>query len=318
MSYGFTKLFSSILDSTIWRENSDTCKVWVTLLAMADADGYVTAAVPGLADRARLPLEVCEECLAILMAPDPYSRTPENDGRRLERSPEGWLITNYRKYRETFTADQRRQYMADYMRKKRAADKLKTDVNDGESLPKLTDANVSTEVSMLVQAEAEAEAINLVPAAPSPALEGGGFTLTPANPESRFQDFVAAIDTYWKSRNPDIPFSSRWDDSAGKNLKTLLANMPNLTVTEFTGWLRNRYQSAVNHAERPRRWIAALPDYADGPLDRFGRPTKQRSSAPPAPPADPNAHAFKSTTVPLSTLRDQIRLGLSPEKKDVA
>ena len=32
----FTKLFSSILDSTVWQESKETKLVWVTMLAMCD------------------------------------------------------------------------------------------------------------------------------------------------------------------------------------------------------------------------------------------------------------------------------------------
>ena len=44
---GFTKLFNTIVSSTIWREDSDTRVVWVTMLAMADRDGHVEASNSG-------------------------------------------------------------------------------------------------------------------------------------------------------------------------------------------------------------------------------------------------------------------------------
>ena len=40
---GYTKLFNSILASTIWRADDKTRIVWITLLAMADKHGIVEA-----------------------------------------------------------------------------------------------------------------------------------------------------------------------------------------------------------------------------------------------------------------------------------
>lgn len=100
MSSTFTKLFSSITESTIWFEPDTTRLVWITLLAMADQNGHVDGSVPGLAHRARVTVEACEAALATLLAPDKYSRTPDKDGRRIEPVSGGWCLLNYLKYRE--------------------------------------------------------------------------------------------------------------------------------------------------------------------------------------------------------------------------
>jgi hypothetical protein len=46
---GYTKLFSSIVSSTLWREPAATKVVWITMLALADRHGEVEASIPGLA-----------------------------------------------------------------------------------------------------------------------------------------------------------------------------------------------------------------------------------------------------------------------------
>jgi hypothetical protein len=51
---GWTKLFSSIVTSSIWIEPNATLRVWVALLATADADGLVEGSVPGFANLARV------------------------------------------------------------------------------------------------------------------------------------------------------------------------------------------------------------------------------------------------------------------------
>lgn len=102
----YTKLFASILDSSIWAEDAATCKLWVTLLAMADEHGMVYASPKGLAHRAHLSDEDCTRGLAVLMAPDPDSRTPDHEGRRIERVAGGWLLLNHAMYREIRTKAQ--------------------------------------------------------------------------------------------------------------------------------------------------------------------------------------------------------------------
>lgn len=108
---GYTKLSSSILASTIWRASDQTRLIWITMLALADADGVVEASVPGLADLARVPLPACEEALRALQAPDAYSRTKDHDGRRIEPVDGGWLLLNYRRFRETPDREARREYL---------------------------------------------------------------------------------------------------------------------------------------------------------------------------------------------------------------
>lgn len=107
---GYTKLFNSILASTIWRADDKTRIVWITLLAMADRHGIAEASIPGLADFARVSIPDCERALAELAAPDTYSRSHEHDGRRIEAIDGGFRLLNHAKYRAKMNADERREY----------------------------------------------------------------------------------------------------------------------------------------------------------------------------------------------------------------
>lgn len=109
----FIKLHSSILDSSVWLEDDKTRIVWFTLMAMADRDGVVEASVPGLAHRARVPRRACERAIEIFMSPDVDSRTPDQDGRRIEKVPGGWRLINYDPYREKGSADETRTKAAE-------------------------------------------------------------------------------------------------------------------------------------------------------------------------------------------------------------
>lgn len=117
---GYTPLFNSIVTSSIWNEDSETRIVWITLLALADADGKVEGSVAGLAPVARIPIESCQKALGKLMAPDEYSRTKENEGRRIQEIDGGWLILNHRKFRE------KAKSRAEYYKKWRQQTKTQT------------------------------------------------------------------------------------------------------------------------------------------------------------------------------------------------
>lgn len=107
---GYTKLFNEIIASTVWREPDHVRLLWITMLALRDRNHKVEASVPGLADFARISLEECEEALKILSSPDPYSRSKEAEGRRIEATDGGWYIINGEKYRNKMSADERREY----------------------------------------------------------------------------------------------------------------------------------------------------------------------------------------------------------------
>ncbi len=123
MAENFTKLFGSITASTVWMEDSDTRIVWVTMLAMADHDGYVGASIPGLASIARVPIEKVVAALEKFKAPDPYSRSKEHDGRRIEEFDRGWVLLNYGRFRELRAEAERRERDRVRQQRKRERDK---------------------------------------------------------------------------------------------------------------------------------------------------------------------------------------------------
>src|SRR5690606_17191981 len=120
MSDTYTKLFSSITESTVWGEPYATRIVWVAMLAMADARGNVFGSVPGLARRANVNLEEAERALDSFRAPDQYSRSKEADGRRVEDIDGGWRLINHGKYRTIRGSDERREYKREWDRMNRS------------------------------------------------------------------------------------------------------------------------------------------------------------------------------------------------------
>jgi hypothetical protein len=95
------------------------------MLAMADRVGRVWASLPGLANRARVPLEDAKAAIDTFLAPDPYSRTPDFEGRRIEPIDGGWRLLNHEKYRqirdEEVTKEAKRNYINERRARERAA-----------------------------------------------------------------------------------------------------------------------------------------------------------------------------------------------------
>ena len=108
---GYTKLFQSILASTVWNEPNEVRIVWITMLAMADRFGVVDGSVPGLALFARVSVDATRKALDALSAPDQDSRTKDHEGRRIEAVDGGWRLINHGKYRAKMGADERREYL---------------------------------------------------------------------------------------------------------------------------------------------------------------------------------------------------------------
>jgi hypothetical protein len=123
MSTTFTKLFSSITESTIWVEPDHIRITWIAMLAMCDRRGRVWASIPGLANRARVSVEQAAEAIERFLAPDPYSRTPDNDGRRIEVIDGGWRLLNYDKYRQIKDEETVLESKRNYINSRRAAER---------------------------------------------------------------------------------------------------------------------------------------------------------------------------------------------------
>lgn len=120
---GFTKLFSEITTSSIWVSSDKTLRVWIAMLAQADAAGMVSGSVPGFASLCRMDIAVFEDAIRPLLEPDKYSRSPDNEGRRLQAFDGGWLILNYLKYRERGQGQHgsRAPYFREYRKRKQKA-----------------------------------------------------------------------------------------------------------------------------------------------------------------------------------------------------
>lgn len=208
---GFTKLFSQILDSTIWDEPWEVKGVWITLLAMADSKGRIMASIPGLARRSTVTLEQAEKAIELFLSPDKYSRTPDHDGRRLEVIEGGWRLLNYQKYREMRDEDSRKEYQREWDRTKRVRQK----VSESDTIrPNPTQAEAEAEADTDKEKDSPAPS----PSAPAPELSSTGkpkkgrkskLETTGLRPE-----FLEAFQALWETFPREGP--RRWDGEAQK------------------------------------------------------------------------------------------------------
>ena len=148
---GFTKLFGSIVTSTIWQEDPETKVIWITLLALVeDASGFVSATIPGLAHIAGVPLKKTIEAMAKFQEPDQYSRSKEHEGRRIQEVEGGWLILNYAVYRKVRDPEKRREQnrkAQDTFRQKQRADKSKPIVSQDKPNKAQAEAEADKDIS---------------------------------------------------------------------------------------------------------------------------------------------------------------------------
>lgn len=100
MRHPYTPLFRDFLTSSMWAADPATRCVWIWFLLMADPEGYVAGTVPGVAQQAGVTLEQAKVAIELLESPDPYSSTPDFEGRRVVKVPRGWHIVNFVAYRE--------------------------------------------------------------------------------------------------------------------------------------------------------------------------------------------------------------------------
>jgi hypothetical protein len=112
MTGGFTKLFSSIVTSSLWQEDDSVRLIWITLLSLANRTGFVSGSLPGIAHIARVAQDETEQALDKLSSPDPHSRTTDYEGRRIEPVQGGWQILNYSHYRnkDATAAERQKRY----------------------------------------------------------------------------------------------------------------------------------------------------------------------------------------------------------------
>lgn len=158
----FVKIYSTILDSSVWGESKDVKLLWIAMLAMGGETGIVEASVGGLARRAGLTRDECEVALDVLGAPDPDDKSGVDDGRRIHKTERGWSITNHRLYRDFRTDAQvenaeRQQRFRDSQPKPKKKQELALPVVTSVTSNDVTPSNASSRVEREQERDQEQE-----------------------------------------------------------------------------------------------------------------------------------------------------------------
>jgi len=138
----YGKIFESMYEGSLYGQ-WEAIVTMQQLIVLASADGVIDMTPAAISGKTSIPLDIIEKGLDILSRPDRYSRTQGSDGVRIQLLEEhrewGWFLVNHEKYRDLRTAEDRREYMREYMQKRRA-------VNNGkQSLAPLANTNKDTD-----------------------------------------------------------------------------------------------------------------------------------------------------------------------------
>lgn len=145
----YGKLFASMFTGSL-HGHWQAIITFQQMIILADQDGTIEMTPSAISSTTSIPLDIIEAGITILEAPDPDSRTPGEEGRRITRiNPNrswGWHITNHAHYRSIRTAMERREYHKQYWHKR------KTQQNS-------TNSTTTQPNQPIAEAEAEAEAL---------------------------------------------------------------------------------------------------------------------------------------------------------------
>ena len=152
----FVKIFQQIHDSSVANDYLLRL-VFMDFLIMADRDGIVNKTQEAIARRTNVPLEIVNAQIDKLCSPDPDSNTPDHEGRRLlPLSPDkswGWVIVNYRLYRNIKSSDELRAQTRG--RVARWREKQKLNGHDPLTAPEAIEENKKTKAVFVPPEEAE-------------------------------------------------------------------------------------------------------------------------------------------------------------------
>ncbi len=223
----YGKLFESMYTGTI-KSDWKAMVTFQQFVILADENGIVDMMPSHLSDTTGLPLGLIKHGIAVLESPDPNSRTPDEEGRRIilmdEHRPWGWFIVNYKMYRDLSSRKQRSEQSTERSKRYRERHKNLNENSDAtlgnarQRMQRHTDAD--TDVDKNIKKEEECSEVSI------PLKSGGTFTPTSADIER----WTLAFSTL------DVPATllviASWNEANPKGRKTLAG-----ICKHINGWL---------------------------------------------------------------------------------
>ncbi len=136
---GFGKFYSTTFDGSMYGAGLPVFAVWAYVIANTGADHLIELNPKKVADALGGDEQQVRQAIEYLCSPDPDSRNPEYEGRRLVHQTQfKYYVPSHANYRDNKGAEDRREYMRQYMRNYRQgqqADGDGTDNDKAESPP---------------------------------------------------------------------------------------------------------------------------------------------------------------------------------------
>jgi len=213
----YGKIFESMYDGTL-AANWEALVTFQQLIVLADEVGVVDMTSHVLSSRTGIPVEIIEKGLELLEADDSYSRTPEQNGKRIERlddhRPWGWKIVNYMKYRQLSSREDKKQADRERIRNKRGTAK------NGDVA---TCRNVSRDVADVAHTDTDTDTDKTEHTSSCDAAETAK---TISCPHQKI------VDLYHKNC-PDLPRVRTWEGNRKQNLRQRFMVRDNLEWWEW-------------------------------------------------------------------------------------
>lgn len=144
----YGKIFEQIYDGTL-SENWQALITFQQMIVLCDADGIIDMTPEAISRRTGIPIEHIKTGIKFLEKSDPYSRSPDENGKRIvrldEHRPWGWYIVNHAKYKSLQDADTIRYQNKLRKRKQREKVKMSRTVTDSHGQSRHTDTDTDTD-----------------------------------------------------------------------------------------------------------------------------------------------------------------------------
>ena len=135
----YGKIFASMYEGSMVGAGPVVFAVWGYCIAKADVDGTVLLNPDLLAPIIGTSKQDIEAAVSFLQAPDKHSKNPDHEGRRiLHQTGHMFFVVSHEVYRSIKSNEDRREYMREYQRKRRAKAEKKEGVNSLQSLQDVT------------------------------------------------------------------------------------------------------------------------------------------------------------------------------------
>jgi len=285
----YVKVFSQIYDGTLCTTGPwEALVTFQQMLILADQDGVVDMTLVAMHRRTTIPLEILRRGVTALMEPDPESRSPSEDGRRIVPVSEGrdwgWRVVNYIQYSKIRHEEERRAYHRNYWhtRKTKSADTQQTQQtqqNSTNSTNTDTDTDTDTDTSK-AKATVHLQDAQLVKVARAARKK-------PAQTAARFAEFWQA----YPNRKGKAPAEKKWRQLGLDSMADqLIDHVRKMSATD-DGWKRGFAPMGSTYLNQ-KRWTDEPAKQAQaGPQ---GRPEPARPTGGQQGPAATKVEAAES------------------------